>query len=326
MKKRRINKVLIANRGEIAVRVIRTLRENGIASVAVYSDVDRFQPYVRMADESYHLPGRLPGETYLNMELLVDIARKAGAQAVHPGYGFLAENSTFARLVEDNGLIFIGPPPEAMELLGDKALARETAVKNGIPVVPGSEGTVPTPEDGLEIARKVGFPVMIKAKAGGGGKGMRLVQKEEDFVEAFRTASSEATQAFGDGSLYVEKAVINPRHVEVQIIADHHGNVVHLFERDCSVQRRHQKLVEETPAPLLNDKVREGMWNSAVKIARACGYTGAGTVEFLVDSSGEHYYFMEVNARLQVEHPITEEVTGVDLVALQVDVEEGQQL
>lgn len=318
---RKIKKVLIANRGEIALRIIRTLKERRIKSVAVCSDADRFAPYTRMADEVYHLPGKRATDTYLNMELLLDVAGKAKVDAVHPGYGFLAENPEFARAVEENNLIFIGPSPWAMELLGDKARARETAIRQGVPVVPGSEGVVESPEKGLEIAKNIGYPVMIKAKAGGGGKGMRIVQREEEFLSSFRTASSEAMQAFGDGGLYLEKAILKPRHVEVQIVADYKGNVIHLFERDCSVQRRHQKLVEESPAPNLSRNLREKLWESAIKIAKASKYVNAGTVEFLVE--GENFYFMEVNARLQVEHPITEIISGTDLVALQLDVEEG---
>lgn len=320
--KRRIEKVLVANRGEIALRIIRTLREKGIKSVAVYSEFDRFSPYMRLADEVYPLKGKTILETYLNMEQIVDICKKSGAQAIHPGYGFLSENPQFARYVNDSGLIFIGPPPPAMELLGDKVRARITAKKAGVPIVPGSEGSLENEEEALKIAKRIGFPVMIKAKAGGGGKGMRLVKKEEDFLPSFRTASSEAYQAFGDGSLYIEKALIKPRHVEVQIIGDHHGNILHLFERDCSVQRRHQKLIEETPAPNLSERTRKSLWENAVKIARASGYRNAGTVEFLLDEN-ENFYFMEVNARLQVEHPVTEAVTGLDLVSLQIDVEEG---
>ncbi|MDQ7054371.1 MAG: acetyl-CoA carboxylase biotin carboxylase subunit [candidate division KSB1 bacterium] len=320
-----IAKVLIANRGEIAVRIIRTCREMGIQTVAVYSEADRTAYHVRMADEAYYLGPPPASESYLQQERLIDIARRAEAQAIHPGYGFLAENPQFAEKVRDAGLIFIGPPPEAMRIMGDKTAARETMQKAGVPIVPGSPAPLANADEALNVARAIGFPVLLKATAGGGGKGMRMVASESEIASAFRSASSEAQSAFGDGRVYIEKYVQGPRHIEFQVLADEHGNVVHLCERECSIQRRHQKIIEESPSPLMTPELREQMGEAAVKAAQACGYVNAGTIEFLVDQD-RHFYFLEMNTRLQVEHPVTEMVVGMDLVRLQLEVAMGKPL
>ncbi len=318
-------KVLIANRGEIAVRVIRTLRRMGIRSVAVFSEADRDALHVLLADEAYPIGPPPPRESYLNMDRILAVARQARVDAIHPGYGFLSENPAFAEAVAAAGIAFIGPSPESMRLSGDKVAARKVAMEVGVPVVPGSPGAVETVEEARRFAEKAGFPVLLKAAMGGGGKGMRVVHTPEDLENAFRQASAEALQAFGDPGLYVEKFLVEPRHVEFQILADHHGHVVHLFERECSIQRRHQKLVEESPSPALTPELRERMGEAAVRLMRAIGYAGAGTVEFLLDREG-NFYFMEVNARLQVEHPVTEMITGLDLVAWQIRVAQGEAL
>jgi len=318
-------KVLVANRGEIALRVIRACRDLGIRSVAVFSAVDRHAPHVRLADEAYEIGPPAPRESYLNVERLLDVARRAGADAVHPGYGFLSENPAFAEACAAAGLVFVGPSPDAMRRLGTKTLARQTASAAGVPIVPGAVEPVHTVDEALTVAATVGYPVLLKAAAGGGGKGMRVVHAPDAMPAAFRAAASEATSAFGDGSLYVERLVEHPRHVEVQILADHHGNVVHLGERECSVQRRHQKLIEEAPSPAVDAALRQRLGAVAVRAARAVGYTNAGTVEFLLDSQGQ-FYFLEVNARLQVEHPVTELVTGLDLVREQLRIAAGQPL
>ena len=324
-----IKKVLVANRGEIAVRILRTLREKSIESVAVYSDIDRNASHVLKADEAFRLGPAPSNQSYLKADKIIEACKFHGVDAVHPGYGFLSENDGFAETLESNGIRLIGPPAKAMRLMGSKTEARKAMEKAGVPVVPGHNGPngegFPTSELALKAALGIGFPVLIKAAAGGGGKGMRLVEKESDFAGAFNAAKREALSSFGDDTVYVEKAIIRPRHVEIQIFADNHGNVVHLGERDCSVQRRHQKVVEEAPSPAVNEELRQKMGASAVAAARSCDYSGAGTVEFLLSPDG-HYYFLEMNTRLQVEHPVTEMIYAVDLVAWQVDVAEGKTL
>ena len=305
------NKILIANRGEIAVRIIRAARDLGIPTVAVYSDVDRTALHVRYADEAVHIGGPRPAESYLRKEKLIEVARKTGADAIHPGYGFLAENADFAQQVIDAGLIWIGPSPSAIATMGDKQAARTAVRRNKVPLIPGTEPGMPDDEL-VHAARRIGFPVLIKAVAGGGGKGMRPVQREEDFAQALATARREAESAFGNGDVYVEKLLQGARHIEFQILADAHGNTVHLGERECSIQRRHQKLVEEAPSVFVDRDLRERMGAMAIAAAESVGYVNAGTIECLVDRN-KNFYFLEMNTRLQVEHPVTELVTGVDL-------------
>jgi acetyl-CoA carboxylase, biotin carboxylase subunit len=319
-------KVLIANRGEIAVRVIRTLREMGIASVAVYSDADRASLHVRMADEAEHVGPSPSAESYLRIERILDAARKHGAEAIHPGYGFLSENAEFAAACEDAGLVFIGPSARSIRALGSKTEARRHALAAGTAVVPGTEGAV-TLEEARAFGGEHGYPILLKAVAGGGGKGMRGVAREEELEPAFREAASEAERAFGNPEIYVEKLIERPRHIEIQLLGDRHGNMVHLGERECSIQRRHQKVVEESPSPLVaaHPEMRQAMGDAAIRAARAAGYYNAGTVEFLVDQN-RRFYFLEVNTRLQVEHPVTELVTGLDLVRLQVEIAAGRRL
>ncbi|MGI9039214.1 MAG: acetyl-CoA carboxylase biotin carboxylase subunit [Gemmatimonadota bacterium] len=319
------DKILIANRGEIALRVIRACRELGIRTVAVYSEADRDSLHVRFSDEDVCI-GAPPGrESYLNIPRIIAAAEITGASAIHPGYGFLAENAEFAEICDRSGLTFIGPSAEMIRTMGDKAEARRTMIAAGVPVVPGSEGTTEDPAEGRKEADRVGFPVMIKAAAGGGGKGMRVCHDPDDFEKTFSMARNEAANAFNDGRVYIERYVDHPRHVEIQILGDRHGNLVHLGERDCSVQRRHQKLIEEAPSPALTPELRKAMGDAAVKAARAIDYSNAGTVEFLLSSSGE-FFFMEMNTRIQVEHPVTEMTTGVDLVKQQIRSAAGEVL
>ncbi len=317
-------RLLIANRGEISIRVIRACRELGIRTIAVYSEADENSMHRRMADEAYLIGPAPAAESYLNVERMVEVIRESGAEAVHPGYGFLSENSGFARAVEEAGAVWVGPPPEAMDLMGEKVRAKESARRADVPTVPGYDGTDQSEERLSEEAERIGYPVLVKASAGGGGRGMRVVRRPEEFSEAVRSAKREAEAAFGGGSVFLEKLVEDPRHVEVQVIADGFGNVVHLYERECSIQRRHQKVVEEAPSPALSPELRESICASAVRLAREAGYRNAGTVEFLLD--GEDFYFLEMNARLQVEHPVTELVTGRDLVNLQLAVAAGEML
>lgn len=320
-----IRKILIANRGEIAVRVIRTCKHLGIKSVAVYSDVDSGMPHVILADESVCIGEAPSSKSYLVMDKIIAAAKKTGADAIHPGYGFLSENAIFAQMCMDNGIIFIGPTPHAIEAMGDKTKARELMKKHNVPLPPGTDTALKDIAEAEEVADRIGYPVMIKAAAGGGGKGMRIVYKKEDFTSSIRTARSEALNAFGDDRVFIEKYLESPRHIEFQIMADAHGNVLHLYDRECSVQRRHQKVVEEAPSPFLDDDMRARMAETAVKAARSCGYLGAGTVEFLADKH-RNFYFLEMNTRLQVEHPVTEFITGLDLVELQIRVAEGKKL
>ena len=320
-----IKKVLVANRGEIAVRVMRTCREMGVQTVAVYSDVDREALHTRYATEAYHIGPPAPRESYLSMDKIIGTAKMAGADAIHPGYGFLSENAEFAQRVMDAGLVFIGPPPHAIDIMGPKTTARQAMARAGVPIVPGLEEAVADEAEALGHARRIGFPVMLKAAAGGGGKGMRKVEREEEFASAWRSARSEAKNSFGDDAVYIEKFLVKPRHIEVQVFADTHGNVHSLFERECSVQRRHQKLIEEAPSPFVTPDMRKKMGEVACQAARAVGYVGAGTIEFLADAN-RNFYFMEMNTRLQVEHPVTEMITGFDLVEAQIRVARGETL
>ncbi|MBE9484425.1 MAG: acetyl-CoA carboxylase biotin carboxylase subunit [Bacteroidetes bacterium] len=319
-----IKKVLIANRGEIALRVMRSCREMGITSVAVFSESDRRSMHVRYADEAYFIGPSPSAESYLVIDKIIDAAKQSGADAIHPGYGFLSENAEFADRCKKEGIIFIGPSSYAIKTMGDKITARKTMVDAGVPVVPGSE-MITDEKDAIKKIKEIGLPVMVKATAGGGGKGMRLVTKEKDIVSSLRAAQSEARAAFGNDAIYIEKYIKSPHHIEFQILGDTHGNVIHLFERECSVQRRHQKVVEETPSPLMTPEVRKEMGDFAVAAAKAVNYSGAGTIEFIVDEK-LNYYFLEMNTRLQVEHPITERVVGVDLVKQQINIANGLEL
>lgn len=319
-----LNKVLIANRGEIAVRIIRACRELGIRCVAVYSTADRRALHVQLADEAICIGGPAAKDSYLKADALLTACKLTGCDALHPGFGFLSEDAEFAQQCADCGVTFIGPTPEAISLLGDKARAKQTMIAAGVPVVPGSDGTVHTPEEAKKIAEKIGYPLLIKAAAGGGGRGIRPVFKPEELESQMLAASAEAKACFGSDALYMERYLQNPKHVEVQIIADQLGNVVHLGERDCSMQRRNQKLLEESPCPILNDTLRDQMGQAAVRAAKQCGFVSAGTVEFLTD--GKEFFFMEMNTRIQVEHPVTESVTGVDLVQAQLRIAAGEPL
>ena len=320
-----IKKVLIANRGEIAVRIIRACREMGIETVAVYSEADREALHTQLADEAVCIGPAPSSQSYLSMENIISATIVSGADAVHPGFGFLSENNRFAELCEQCHITFIGPPSHVIASLGNKQAAKNTMAAAGVPVIPGSEKAIYTAEAGFEEAEKIGYPVIIKAALGGGGKGMRTADSPEDFVESFCTAQKEAQMAFGDNTMYVEHFVRKPRHIEFQILADRKGNVIHLGERDCSVQRNHQKMIEESPCEIISDKLRKKMGEAAVKAAKACGYVNAGTIEFLLDRDGS-FYFMEMNTRIQVEHPVTEWVTGVDLVKEQIRIASGQPL
>ncbi len=316
-------RMLIANRGEIAVRIIRACREMGIESVAVYSDVDRRALHVRKADYAYHIGPATASESYLNIDKILDVARRSGAEAIHPGYGFLSENARFAQACADAGVKFIGPTPESMEMMGSKTRARQNMKKAGVPFVPGSERGLEF-DAAARMAEQIGYPVMLKAAAGGGGKGMRMVKSPDDLRSAYEAARSEAQRSFGDNEVYLEKFIVNPRHVEMQVFGDEHGNVVYLGERECSVQRRHQKVLEESPSPMVDEDMRRRMGEIAVRVAKAANYQNAGTVEFLVDEQ-RNFYFLEMNTRLQVEHPVTEFVTGLDLVHLQMQVAAGRE-
>jgi len=320
-----MKKILIANRGEIALRIIRSLKEMNIATVAVYSEADRTAPFVLAADEAVLLGPPPSSESYLLGDLILKEALKLGVDGIHPGYGFLSENADFATKVDASGIRFIGPSPHAITLMGSKLAAKETVAKYDIPMVPGTDGAVQDLAEGVAAAKEIGFPVLIKASAGGGGKGMRIVHKESEFEEQLERAISEAENAFGDGSVFIERFVTSPRHIEIQILADDHGNVVHLFERECSIQRRHQKVVEEAPSAVLDADLRKRMGEAAVNVAKSCQYTGAGTVEFLLDENKD-FFFLEMNTRLQVEHPVTEAITGIDLVKEQVKVARGEKL
>ncbi|MDH3529462.1 MAG: ATP-grasp domain-containing protein, partial [Acidobacteriota bacterium] len=322
----KINKILIANRGEIAVRIIRACRDAGIRSAAVYSDADRDALHVRMADEAHRIGPPPSAESYLRGDKIIETALAAKADAIHPGYGFLSENADFVRTTTDAGIIFIGPPPEAMEAMGGKISARRIAIDAAVPVVPGTTDPLKSADDALETAKEFGFPVMLKASAGGGGKGMRLVTDEAEMNSAYENARSEARNSFGDDSVYIEKAIVRPRHIEIQVFCDSNGNGVHLGERECSIQRRHQKVVEESPSPINDAGLRERMGEEALKVAKAVDYVGAGTVEFLVSDVDKSFYFLEMNTRLQVEHPVTELVTGLDLVREQIRVAGGKPL
>jgi acetyl-CoA carboxylase biotin carboxylase subunit len=320
-----MKKILVANRGEIAIRIMRSAKEMGIKTVAVYSDADRQSPHVMYADQAVHIGSSPSSESYLKMDKIIEVCKDLDVDAIHPGYGFLSENADFARKVEKENIIFIGPSAHAMEMMGNKLKAKETVKKYNVPMVPGTDEKLTDVSIGKSVAKEIGYPLLIKAAAGGGGKGMRVVEKESQFEEQMNLAISEAISSFGDGSVFIERYVGSPRHIEIQILADKHGNVVHLFERECSVQRRHQKVVEEAPSSVLNDALREEMGQCAISVAKSCDYVGAGTVEFLLDENND-FYFLEMNTRLQVEHPVTELITSVDLVKEQIKVAQGQKL
>jgi propionyl-CoA carboxylase alpha chain len=320
-----MKKILVANRGEIALRIMRTIRRMGIATVAVYSEADRHSPHVRFADEAVCIGPPASAQSYLDADRILEVCRMLGVDGIHPGYGFLSENAAFAQKVKDAGMTFIGPTPEAMRVMGSKLAAKEAVKKYDVPMVPGIEKAVTDVELAKRIAGEIGYPVLIKASAGGGGKGMRVVREADEMQEQMERAISEATSSFGDGSVFIEKYVSSPRHIEVQIVADLHGNIVHAFERECSVQRRHQKVVEETPSAAVTPELRRRIGEAAVKVARSCNYTSLGTVEFLMDEAS-NFYFLEMNTRLQVEHPVTEMVTGLDLVEVQIRIAMGEVL
>ena len=320
-----IKKILIANRGEIAVRVIRACKELGIKSVAVYSEADITSLHTRLADESYFIGAAQSSESYLNKEKIISIAEKSGADAIHPGYGFFSENADFIKMVEDSGKIFIGPSSASVGLMGSKTAARQLMSQNNVPIVPGTTKAISSVEEGIRTAREITFPVLLKASAGGGGKGMRRINSQEEFQSAFESTKREALKAFGDDSIYIEKFIENPKHIEVQVIADKHGNYAHLFERECSVQRRHQKIIEEAPSAFVDPATRNRITTAAINAAKACNYYNAGTVEFLMDRN-KSFYFLEMNTRLQVEHPVTELITGIDIVKEQISIAEGNKL
>ncbi|HLK97296.1 MAG TPA: acetyl-CoA carboxylase biotin carboxylase subunit, partial [Hymenobacter sp.] len=320
-----INKLLVANRGEIALRIMRTAREMGIQTVAIFSEADRNALHVRFADEAVCVGPAPSAESYLRADVIIDVCRQLDVDAIHPGYGFLSENAQFARMVREAGLIFVGPSPEAIEIMGSKLAAKAAVATYNIPMVPGTPSAITDRTEAKAISAQIGYPILIKASAGGGGKGMRIVENEAEFDEQMDRAVSEAVSAFGDGSVFIEKYVTSPRHIEIQVLGDQHGNIIHLFERECSVQRRHQKVVEEAPSAVLTPAIRDAMGRAAVDVARACGYYGAGTVEFIVNDQLD-FYFLEMNTRLQVEHPVTEQITGVDLVRQMIYVAEGKPL
>lgn len=320
-----MNKILVANRGEIALRIMRSCREMGIKTVAVYSEADRNAPFVKYADEAVCIGPPPSNQSYLLGDKIIEISKQLGVDGIHPGYGFLSENASFAGAVKKAGLVFIGPSPEAMNIMGDKLSAKAAAKKYKIPMVPGSDGAITSVEEGKKIASLTGFPLLIKASAGGGGKGMRIVERIEEFEEQMKLAVNEATSAFGNGAVFIERYVAGPRHIEIQILGDSHGNIVYLFERECSIQRRHQKVIEEAPSSVLTPEIRKAMGECAVNVGKACNYEGAGTVEFLLDEN-KNFYFLEMNTRLQVEHPVTEMITGIDLVKEQIKVARGERL
>ncbi|MDD2986345.1 acetyl-CoA carboxylase biotin carboxylase subunit [Flavobacterium sp.] len=320
-----MKKILIANRGEIAIRVMKTAQKMGIKTVAVYSTVDRNALHVKFADEAVCIGEAPSSQSYLRGDKIIEVAKELGADAIHPGYGFLSENAQFAELCEKNNIIFIGPKSKAIEMMGNKLAAKEAVKEYDIPMVPGTEEAITDIEEAKKIATQIGFPILIKAAAGGGGKGMRIVEKEADFTSQMDRAISEAVNAFGDGSVFIEKYVTKPRHIEIQVMADCHGNIIYIFERECSIQRRHQKVVEEAPSCVLTPELRKKMGEAAVKVAKACDYLGAGTVEFLLDDK-HNFYFLEMNTRLQVEHPVSEIIAGLDLVELQIKVAQGEVL
>ncbi|WP_339753202.1 acetyl-CoA carboxylase biotin carboxylase subunit [uncultured Winogradskyella sp.] len=320
-----MKKILIANRGEIAIRVMRTAKKMGIKTVAVFSEADRNALHVKYADEAVCIGPAPSNQSYLKGEKIIEVAKALHVDGIHPGYGFLSENAVFAELAEKNNIIFIGPRSKAIKMMGDKLAAKDAVKDYNIPMVPGVDHAITDPKEAVQIAKDIGFPILIKAAAGGGGKGMRVVEKEKDVEEQMKRAISEATSAFGDGSVFVEKYVSSPRHIEIQIMADSHGNILHFFERECSIQRRHQKVVEEAPSSILTSELREKMGQAAINVARACDYLGAGTVEFLLDAE-HNFYFLEMNTRLQVEHPVSEWISGVDLVELQIKVARGEKL
>lgn len=320
-----MKKILVANRGEIALRVMQTAQKMGIKTVAVYSTADRNAPHVKFADEAVLIGEAPSNQSYLLGDKIIEVCKELGVDGIHPGYGFLSENAEFAEKAEQNGITFIGPRSKAIKIMGSKLAAKEAVKAYDIPMVPGLDQAITDVAKAREVAQEIGFPILIKASAGGGGKGMRVVEKDEEFETQMQRAISEATSAFGDGSVFIEKYVGSPRHIEIQVLADTHGNVIHLFERECSIQRRHQKVVEEAPSAVLTPKIRQAMGEAAVKVAKACDYVGAGTVEFLLDEN-KNFYFLEMNTRLQVEHPVTEMITGVDLVEMQIRVARGEEL
>ncbi len=322
---KKITKILVANRGEIAIRVMKTAQKMGIKTVAVYSTVDRNALHVKFADEAVCIGEAASSQSYLRGDKIIEVAKELGVDAIHPGYGFLSENAQFAELCEKNNIIFIGPKSKAIEMMGNKLAAKEAVKDYDIPMVPGTEDAITDIEEAKKIATSIGFPILIKAAAGGGGKGMRIVEKEADFTSQMDRAISEAVNAFGDGSVFIEKYVTKPRHIEIQVMADSHGNIVYIFERECSIQRRHQKVIEEAPSAVLTPELRKKMGEAAVKVAKACDYLGAGTVEFLLDDQ-HNFYFLEMNTRLQVEHPVSEIIAGLDLVELQIKVAQGEAL
>ena len=320
-----MKKILVANRGEIALRVMKTAKKMGLKTVAIYSDADRNAPHVRYAGEAVYIGNSPSSESYLVADKIVNAAKSVNADAIHPGYGFLSENADFARQVEGEMITFIGPSPESIKIMGDKLAAKEAVRKYNIPMVPGTDGAISDELLAIGLGKKIGFPILIKASAGGGGKGMRIVYNEEELPEQMERAISEARSTFGDGSVFIEKFLTSPRHIEIQILADRHGNIIHLYERECSIQRRHQKVIEEAPSVILSPETRESIAEAAIKVAKACNYIGAGTVEFLLDAD-QNFYFLEMNTRLQVEHPVTEMITGIDLVEQQIRVARHEKL